>query len=133
MQGRDAKGRHVYHDVRGVQIPQYNSIIFDADNTSYPAANTAAVVTLAAPGAHEYHVVGSIYWSYDDDPTGGRLFVTAGGNIVFDVDITVGGPGFVFWQPPGEALKNLPVEITLAAGGAGISGKLSVHTWIEGG
>lgn len=133
MRGVDARGRYETTDRRGMQHPLYNSIVFDRDNTDYPASNTAAIVTLDAPGQYRYHVVGSIYWSYDDDPTGGRLFVTAGGNIVLDIDITNGGPGYLFWQPPGEALENLPVEVTLAAGGAGITGKLSVHTYIEGG
>ena len=70
--------------------------------------------------------LGTLIWSYSDDPTGGRLTVVGGGwNI--DVDITTGGPGFLPLTPPGEyAIDDSDVVITLYAGGAGVIGKLNV-------
>lgn len=130
--GTLSNGRYFPYSQEGRKFPLYSSVRVDADNVSYPAANTDAVVTMVAPGTHRFHTIGSVYWSYDDDPTGGRLSITFGGNVALDIDITAGGPGYIFWQPPIEALKNHEVVITLAAGGAGITGKLSAHAWIEG-
>jgi len=131
--GTESNGRYFPHTQEGRRFPLYSSARVDPDLRSYPAADTAAVVTLATTGTHRYHVIGSVYWSYDDDPTGGRLYIDYGGNFAFDIDITAGGPGFVFWQPPVEAAKASYVIITLAAGGAGVTGKLNVHAWVEGG
>jgi len=96
-----------------------------AANVDEPAANTAAVITYAAGGAGFRHLVGSIMWSYDAVPTGGGLTITDGGATRFAISITNGGPGFVP-EVPIRFGDNTIVVITLAAGGAGISGKLNV-------
>ena len=100
-------------------------------NITAPAANAAATVTLAAPGAGRYNVVASVEWSYDDDPTGGQLTITDGAVTVFDIYITDGGPGFFQWVPPKRFSTNSAVTVTLAAGGAGISGTINAHAWTE--
>ena len=86
--------------------------------------NTAVTITLPVARAR-YEFSGSIYWSYSADPTGGRLTI-AGGGFGFDVDITVGGPGFIPFYVPQHATNNTAIVITLAAGGAGIVGKLNL-------
>ena len=89
-----------------------------------PASNTAAVLTFAAvPNCRQ--AVYKIIWSYDSDPTGGQLTVTTGGEVLFQVDVTVGGPGFIPILVTGKLNQNL--VITLAAGGAGVSGKVNVE------
>jgi hypothetical protein len=87
----------------------------------YPAANTAATQTIAAV-VGKRHVLFKIAYSYSAAPTGGRLSVTDGGTTVFDVDITLAGPGaFTLMEPMGI---NSEMIVTLAAGGVGITGKL---------
>lgn len=91
----------------------------------YPASNTAAVITLAAVVGRS-HVVQAIQWSYSEVPTGGRLTVTFGVTVEFDVDITAAGPGgFGCLLPAGT---NSLVTITLAAGGGTCTGKLNVQS-----
>jgi len=88
------------------------------------APNAAVVITLPTSRAR-YEFSGCIYWSYSADPTGGRLRI-AGGGFGFDVDITTGGPGFIPFSIPQHATNNTAIVITLAAGGAGIVGKLNL-------
>lgn len=98
----------------------------------YPAANTAAIVgddgagraALTDPDPE----IAAIHWSYDAAPTGGRLSITIDTVVVYDVDITAAGPGAVSF---GDGELKLPavstdLDITLAAGGAAVTGKLNV-------
>lgn len=95
-------------------------------NVHVPAANTAAVVTLPAV-AGRINVVKYLAWSYSGAPTGGRLSITDGGVTVFDVDITAGGHGSIPLGPGFQSgARNAAVVATLAAGGVGLTGKLSV-------
>jgi hypothetical protein len=103
---------------------------YSAGNADAPAANTAAVVTLPGIGGQSWTVAG-IYWSYDDDPTGGQLTLDIGGVTAFTEYITSGGPGFFPFTPPIQVTAGAAVVITLAAGGAGISGSVSTHAWTE--
>lgn len=95
----------------------------------FPAANTAAVVTLISLDRNR-RIIHSVQWSYSDNPTGGRLTITDDGVTIFDVDITVGGPGGFTITKVGGRGKTMVV--TLAAGGAGIVGKLNVDTNLIG-
>lgn len=97
-----------------------------------PASNTAAVITYAA-NEKNAHVIDGIVWSYSGDPTGGNLKVENGsGTVVFNMDITAGGAGFIPFARPKKGSLNTAMIITLAAGGAGISGKVSVPShWTE--
>lgn len=96
-----------------------------------PAANTAAIVSYPATPT-VYHVIGGVAWSYDDDPTGGRLTIVMNGSTVLDLDITTGGPGFIPFDPPKRFGVGDAVSVTLAAGGVGIQGKVSVLShWTE--
>jgi hypothetical protein len=89
-------------------------------------------VTKTAAGAGVSNVLAMAAWSYDDDPTGGSLTIEDGsGTTVFKVDITSKGPGFIPFTPPLKGTANTALIATLAAGGAGISGIVSLHTWTE--
>lgn len=93
-----------------------------------PAANTAAVVTYAAAAALK-HVITGIAWSYVGGiPTGGNLKVEdVAGTTVFTLDIDESGAGvIVFPKPKKAAAVNTAMIITLAAGGAGVTGKVAI-------
>lgn len=91
-----------------------------------PAANTDAVVTYAA-SVGKQHVITGLAWSYDALPTGGSIKVENGsGNVVFALSITSKGPGFFIFPKPKSGTAGAAMIITLADGGAGVTGKLSI-------
>lgn len=81
-----------------------------------PAANTAAIVTVAAV-ADSAIVLDTIEWSYSGDPTNGALTVEDGaGTTVKKIDITKGGPGQLVFPNGLQFTENTAVVVTLAAG-----------------
>lgn len=89
-----------------------------------PAANAAATITLTGV-ANRRWVVATLGWSYDAAPTGGSLKIEApSGTTEWVQSVTAAGPGT--FNPLYVAPANTDVVLTLAAGGAGISGKVSV-------
>lgn len=93
-----------------------------------PTSNTAAVVTYAAVTGKSHNLEG-VAWSYSAAPTGGNLKIEdSAGNTVFTIDITSAGAGFFPFRKRGT--EGRVMTITLAAGGAGVTGKVSVlgHT-----
>jgi hypothetical protein len=90
-----------------------------------PAANTAATVTFAAV-AGQSHRLTFLVVSYSGAPTGGRLTVADGATTIIDIDVTAAGP-FVVPLPNGgiKGTVATAMTITLAAGGAGVAGKVS--------
>ena len=97
-------------------------------NVNAPAVNTAAIITKAAVAGLK-HVITGIAWSYAGGlPTGGNLKVEdVAANIVFDIDITEEGPGFVPFNPPQKtAAAATALIITLAAAGAAVTGKVNI-------
>lgn len=92
-----------------------------------PVANTDAVVTYAAI-ADRRHAITGVAWSYaGDDPAGGNLKIEDGANnVVFTMDITSEGAGFITFPCRKVGTKNTAMIITLAAGGGSVSGKVSV-------
>ena len=104
-----------------------------AADVAAPAANTQAQVQYAAGGAGVVHTIGGIAWSYSAAPTGGNLQISDGANVIFNMDITAAGAGFIPFTPPKKGTANTTLTITLAAGGTGVSGKVSVLShWTEG-
>ena len=104
-----------------------------AADTASPAGNTAAVITYAAAGAGKYNCVGGIFWSYNATPTNGNLQIEDGsGNVIFSMDITAAGAGFIPFTPPKKGSANTALIITLAAGGSGVSGRVNATQWQEG-
>lgn len=97
---------------------------------SLPAANTAAALTFAAVAGQKHHLV-YVAWSYSAAPTGGKLTVEDGvGTTVFEVDVTAGGPGSLA-LPPIIGSVNTALVVTLAAGGASVTGKLNCFKFTE--
>ena len=96
------------------------------------ASGTAAVVTIPAD-ANNFWAIDWISWSYSDDPTNGQLTVSIGGTVVWQVDITVGGPGHIEFERPlytnnrdgGQPKKNEEVVVTLADGS--VANKVNVR------
>lgn len=102
-----------------------------ADNDAQPnfltdaeASGTAAVVTIPA-NADEFWAIDWITWSYAGTPTNGNLQVSIGGVVVWQVDITVGGPGHIEFKRPLYGAKNQAVVVTLANGG--VANKVNVR------
>lgn len=97
----------------------------------HPAIATAAVITIPAVES-EWHVIDRIDWSYDLAPTGGLLTIAVNGVTKWAESITAAGPGsFDFSAMGGWADENavgLAVVITLASGGAAVTGKLNAVT-----
>ena len=93
-------------------------------NVNQPAVNTAAqIIYQSIAGVPQ--VIAGVAWGYDGDPTGGSLTIDDGTDTLFYVPITKGGPGYFQFNPPMRS-GVAGFRITLAAGGAGITGSLSV-------
>ena len=109
-------------------------VVCTAADVNAPAVNTAAVVTYAAD-ATKKHVITGVAWSYaGGTPVGGNLKIEdVVGTVIFTVDIDKSGPGgFEFPRPKIGAAANTAMVVTLAAGGAGVTGKVSVENhWLE--
>lgn len=98
-----------------------------------PAVDTAAVVTYGAVAALRHSITG-VAWSYSGGiPVGGRLRITDDGATVLDIDIAEEGAGLLtFPKPKRSAAVNTAMVVTLAAGGAAISGKVNLlNHWTE--
>ena len=93
------------------------------------AANVAASVTIPAPGVARRTIIDCYRWSYSGGTPVGKITITENGVTVLEFDITVAGPGadgipIVFGV-------NTEIVVTLAAGGAGVTGKLNVFHYSE--
>lgn len=88
--------------------------------------NTSIAITLAAQDGMRHHLMG-VLWSYSGAPTGGRLSTTGLEGDELDIDITAGGPGAML-LPPAVSTRGGQVVVTLADGGAGVVGKLTVFS-----
>ena len=122
----DTNRVNAYFDRSGRLMVLPGSQPANAANKHEPASNTAAVITYAAGGAGVSHVISGVAWSYNDDPTGGNLKIEDGsGTTVFSVDITAAGPGFFVFPEPLRGTANTALIITLAAGGASVTGKVN--------
>lgn len=131
----------LYADVRVIQSGTNN--IGDVDEAPIacasadvhaPAANTAAIVTYTASAGLK-HVITGISWSYVGGiPSGGNLKVEdVSGTTIFTTDIDESGPGIIiFPKPKKSATANTAMIVTLAAGGNGVTGKVSIlNHWTE--
>lgn len=97
----------------------------------FPAANNAAIVTIAA-AADQCWCIRRITFSYSQAQTGGRLTVVAGSTTLLDIDLdsTVTRNGKLDYSSDNVLTNNTVNEIvtvTLAAGGASVVGKLTVQ------
>ncbi len=104
-----------------------------AANFHAPAINTAAIITLAAIAA-KGHVLQQISYSYVGaaPAANGNLIVEDGsGTTVFNIDLSLEGERSIYFDPPLKGSKNTAMIITLAAGGASVTGKLNVGQYTD--
>lgn len=93
--------------------------------TTATASGTNAEVTIAA-NPSEFWAIDWITWSYGGDPTGGKLEVLINGVVVYQIDITVGGPGHIeFIKPLYTGVVNQVVVVRLTDGS--VANKLNVR------
>jgi len=109
----------------GVRVVQIDHVEFSASAVSTPAEDTDATVTFAAESGIAHGITGLV-WSYDAVPTGGRITISGGTDVYLDMDITVDGAGFLPFTPEHIAPVGSALVVTLAAGGSGVTGKLTV-------
>lgn len=102
----------------------------------HPAANTAAVVTVAAVandanGKKTIHVLKWIHYSFDADPGAVEtLTVAIGGTTVWQINIPNGTVAWPKSVPFGRGLYstsgNEALVVTLSASAGGASGKVNI-------
>lgn len=111
-----------------------SNVPVSVDDVDEPAANTDAVITYPAE-AGKCHCISGIAFSYDGIPTAGGVKVEDGsGNTVFSMGVTDRGAGPCPFPLPKKGTVNTAMIITLAAGGAGVTGRLSVmNHWTQQG
>lgn len=106
-----------------------------ASTTDVHAPNSAtdAVVTYAASSTGFAHIIAGVAYSYNATPTGGNLKIEDGsGNTIFSIDIPAAGAGQFYFTPAKQGTINRAMIITLASGGNGVTGKVSIlGHWIR--
>ena len=110
------------------RISQLLSIKSIAPRWATASSNTNVTLTLSAISGKRHSAHG-LQWSYSNNPTGGRITILSDSDVLLDHDIISGGPGGFAPSTPGNLGGTL--VITLYAGGAGITGKLSCQTSTE--
>jgi len=98
--------------------------------THTPAADTAAVITLAAAEGVR-HVVDCIFCGYSATPTGGSLTIAVtvlGAAVSLFVPIAAAGPVILNFDRPLQGDDNTAITITLAAGSGAVVGSLNAMT-----
>jgi hypothetical protein len=111
----------------------YGDILLDpvqgfAGDVATPAAHTAAVVTYpAVPGL--IHVFYGAVWSYSGSGTlaGGLLTVKDGSTVIFAMGVQANGQDEVWLPRPILATAGAAMTVTLADGGANVTGTLTVN------
>jgi hypothetical protein len=114
-------------DVTSVVPIDRRAIPSVAGDVNAPAAATAAVITYASGGGQTKHYIHSVIWSYDATPAAGSLIIEdVSGTTVFSVAVTAAGPGQLVFDPPiiSSAVATAMI-VTLASGGAGVTGKVN--------
>jgi hypothetical protein len=96
------------------------------------ATHAAATLTYAAAGASKVNVISGIFWSYSAAPTGGNIQISDGSNVIFNMDVTAAGAGFIPFNPPKKGSANTALTVTLADGGAAVVGRINATSWVEG-
>lgn len=88
--------------------------------------NADAVITLPPSIDGAWTITEGVAFSYGGSGTlaGGRLSISVGGSVVFDVDVAAKGQGYFPFRRSFDV--NAAVTITLAAGGANVVGKVTL-------
>lgn len=114
----------------GVLVGVENSGLKTAPAPSTPqhataAANTAVTQTFAAVAGQSHRLTGLVV-SYSAAPTAGRVTVSDGAAVVFEVDVAAAGPVSVPLPAGGlQGSVNTAMTVTLAAAGASVVGKVN--------
>jgi len=121
--GDRARSLSASGDGLGVELACQPSSIATA---AAPAANTAATITYAAVTGQQHRLT-LLAASYSGGaPAGGNITVQDGATTVLSLDVASTGPLIVPLPPGGiKGSINTAMTITLSAGGAGVSGKVS--------
>lgn len=109
-----------------VSTPRSTAFGFPTRTRHTPAANTAAVATLAAVTGQR-HMITQIDWSYGATPTSGTLTINLGAET-HTYYVVVAGPGQLFFPEGLFGDESAQVVVTLSAGGASVSGAVQVHS-----
>jgi hypothetical protein len=101
-----------------------------------PAAQTAAVAVLAAPGSSSRWHISQVDWSYSGVPGAGATLIVAWtdptlGSVSRVYGITNGGPGQLHFLPPLFFPLNAVVTFTLSSGGASVVGTIYPSGWTD--
>lgn len=99
------------------------------DYSGVGTPNAQVFVDYPAAGPYRCHEVAGVSWSYSGAPTGGHIQVEDGsGNVVWGQSVTASGPGSALFPPPDQkrGSPNTEMIIRLSAGGASVSGEVSV-------
>ena len=93
-----------------------------------PMANTAASATRAAGGSGRCHHVVGVYGSFHGgNPAAGTLLeILDGATTVWKVAISAAGPFDFSFPTPIKLSANAAATVRLGAGGAGVSGMVSL-------
>lgn len=92
---------------------------------------TGADAVAELPVTQRAWVIAGFEWSYDADPTDGRVRVVCNGQEYVNLDITTGGPGFEDYTPPERYPAKQAVQIILHNGGPGVTGKVRIKAhWL---
>ena len=101
-------------------------VLMSSADVHAPAAATPAVITYSAT-ASVAHTIEGVSYSYAGatDPVGGNLKIEDGATTVFSIDIPLKGERTIYFPTPRKISVNANMVITLASGGAGITGKVN--------
>ena len=80
---------------------------WDPNQTASGTAGAACSITFTPADADKYVEIWGIEGSYSAAPTGGRISITDGGTLVYDLDITASGPFTIQYLQPRAARGNL--------------------------
>jgi hypothetical protein len=91
------------------------------------ATNAVVTVAYAAAGSGVSHVITGVKVSYTGGSlAGGNVKVKDGATAVLDLDISAAGQETITFNPPLKGSPNTAMSVVLAAGGAGLVGKINV-------
>ena len=113
-------------------LPTFPAPITVTNSNAYQqsSVNQSAIVSYSASSG-VMQVIGGVGWSYSGTGTmAGQLTIQdESENIVFQIDITDTGPGFIPFNPPITTGSGHGITVTLAGGGSSIIGKVNVLSY----
>ena len=96
---------------------------------NYPAANAEAKLESQTPEASMRMRLVQLYAGYGAGTLSGGLIVVSDGTTTIELDVAANGVQILPLNFTGAA--GAPIKVTLAAGGAGVKGKLTAFFTID--